>query len=142
MGKFTTLDKASLTQTWSLEERSALAHFMEKKEVKTGDPLFVARSKERGLFIVDSGLVRLNYENLSQQLKPGDSFGELSLIYPTQKLASADALQNSELIFLSFENWTTMRKVAPLVSLKLMESICAKFAQQLNEMIPPPKLFS
>jgi CRP-like cAMP-binding protein len=141
MGKFTTLDKAKLTENWAIEERSAFAHFLERKEYQEGESIFLPRSKDRSLFMVETGLVRINYENLSLQLKEGDSFGELSLIFPSQKLAGADALQNSNLLFLSYKNWLDMKKVAPSVSLKLMESICHKLGEQLNEMIPPPKLF-
>ena len=142
MGKFTALDLCPLTKPFSIEERSALAHFLEKRDLKDGDPVIVNRSKERALYIVDSGAIKVSFENMSLELKPGDSFGELSLIFPTQKLISGIAAKDSVLWMLTFDRWTEMRKVAPAISLRLLEAITQKLSVLLNNTVPPPRLFS
>lgn len=139
-GKFTTLEKASLTQSWSLEERSALAHFLKSKSFREGESVFLSRSKDRGMFFIGSGLIQIQHETSVANLKDGDSFGELSLVFSSQKLITATSLKATETWFLSVDQWHDLRKVAPVVSLKLLESICQKFAGILNGAVPPPRV--
>jgi len=75
-------------------------------------------------------------------LKEGDSFGELSLILPTQKRATATAIQQSTLWTLTLESYAQLKMVAPIISLKLIEAISQKLGRTLNEMVTPPKLFA
>lgn len=139
-GKFTTLERALLTKDWSLEERTALAHFLKIRDYAEGDTVFLARSKDRGLFIVSSGQIQIQSETALLQLRDGDSFGELSLLFSSQKLVSIAVLKPSQLLFLSLDQWHDMRRISPVISLKLIESICQKFAGMLNSMVPPPKV--
>jgi CRP-like cAMP-binding protein len=139
VGKFTSLEKAVLTKDWTLEERTALAHFLKPKEYRESETIFLARSKDRGLFIVGSGIIQIQFDATSVSLKEGDSFGELSLIFASNKLVTAMALKPSQLWFLSIDQWHDLRKISPVISLKLIESICQKFAGMLNNAVPPPK---
>ena len=142
MGKFNTLDQADLTRLWTVKERAALAYYLEPKAWTKGETFYEARSKERRLFIVESGCIRVSMEASAVDFKSGDSFGELSLIQPTIKLSSALALEDSKTWMLSYDKWVELKDTAPTVASQLIEGITSKLAKLINDMIPPTELFS
>ncbi len=142
MGKFTTLDKSALTKDWPLDERSALAHFLEEVKLAEGQSIFAPLDTDRGLYFFESGSVRLMIENQILDLKEGETFGELSLVSSNAKLISAISVRESTLWYLSFEAYAQLKKAAPVVSLRLAESILQKLSLTLGQMLPPPKTSS
>lgn len=147
MGKFTALERNALTQAWSLEERAALAYFLEEKKMKSGSLVSWHASEkdsngksEKCLYFIDSGSVRITYETVSVELHDNDSFGELSLIADTKKIAPVMATKDCTLWVLSAEKWSEMKKGAPSITLKLLEAIVQKFARLLNETSSPRAL--
>lgn len=142
MGKFRLLERAQLTKNWLLEETSALAHFLSERKVREGDPIFLRQSKDRGLYFIESGLVKMQYEALSVDLKDGDSFGELSLFEESQKPISATAAHDCTLWVLTMDNFMEMKAVTPPVAVKLMEAICIKIAKSLSVFSLPSRILS
>lgn len=142
MGKFSSLEKSSLTKAWSIEERTALAHFLKEKRLTEGEIIFPNQGKDRDLYFVDSGQIKITYENISILLKEGDSFGELSLLQGSSKLVTALAASDASLWVLSLENWEDLRRAVPAVALKLSESINQKLATLLSSVTPPARFFA
>lgn len=141
MGKFRSLEKSLLASSWSLEERAALAFFLEERRFNEGDPVFNRMAKEAALYLVEQGGVRLQYEQYSVDLKEGASFGELSLFQETTKLVTATALGNCIVWILTKEKYEELRKNTPSVAVKLMESIIQKMGKVVSEALMPPRIF-
>jgi CRP-like cAMP-binding protein len=137
MGKFASLEKASLTKDWNLEERSALGHFLQEMKMAEKETIFTSKSEDRVLYIIESGKVRLAYENTEIDLTEGDSFGELSLLQSSPKLPGAIALTPCIFWTLTFEKWEDMKRAAPVISLKLVEGICQKMVGLLSHNFQP-----
>lgn len=140
MGKFSTLEKSRLTKSWSLKERAALAHFLERQNLKKDEHLFYEQTQERKLYFLDSGLMKIQCGNISIELHPGASIGELSLLSTTQKQTSAIALEDCVFWVLTEEQWAKIKSQQPTIAYKLVESINQKFAELLNNSVPPPKI--
>ncbi len=139
MGKFVALERAILTKNWPIEERSALAHYLKHHHIAEGDPVFVKGSKDRGLYLIEAGTIRIQYENLNVDLKEGDSFGELSLLEETPKVVSATAGQVTDLWVLTDENFQEMKRLTPAVAVLLVESIAKKLIYQIANFKPPQR---
>jgi len=142
MGKFRALERAQLTKDWLLEEITALAHFLTERKVVEGDPIFLKQSKDRGLYFIETGIVRIQYEGLSVDLREGDSFGELSLFDENQKPVSTTAAQSCSLWVLTMDNLMEMKATTPSVAVKLMESICGKIAKSLSVFTVPTRIIT
>jgi CRP-like cAMP-binding protein len=142
MGKFRALERADLTRQWTVEERAALAFFMEERKVPEGDPIFLKQSQDRCLYLVESGLVKIQYEQFSIDLKEGATFGELSLSQATPKMVTATAGPSCHLWCLSLESFTEMQKTSPLVALKLVYAIQEKVGRLVSESMMPPRILS
>ncbi len=140
MGKFASLAQAELTKNWPVEERAALAHFLEAKSFKNGDHIFDSKDEEIGLYIIESGLIKISFEHISTDLKAGESFGEFSLLQTNPKRVSAVAVRASDVWVLSSQQWSDLRRHTPVVALHLMESMCKKLSNLLAETQVPPKM--
>lgn len=142
MGKFITLERAELTKNWRLEERSALAHFLVERKIQEGDPLSLKNSRDRGLHLIELGLVRVQYENFSVELREGDSFGEFSLFEEIQKPTAMVASTMVHLWVLPLEAFQEMKHTTPAVAVLLMESIVHKLIKRLVNFSMPPRILS
>lgn len=140
MGKFTSLEKCVLTKSWDLEDRAALAHFLEKQNLKKGEHLFFEKSLERKLYILDEGEIQLEAFGQSVILGPGSSLGELSLIRETEKRVTARASQNCQFWVITEIRWREIQSQMPELARKLSVSILKKFAQLMEGGVSPPSL--
>ncbi len=144
MGKFSALEKNELTQNWTLEERTALAHFLETREVEKNKEIISRQTKEeakeRGVYFLEAGKVLMKVETSSVTVSAGVSFGEYSLVSDHKKQVMALATSPVTLHFLSLERWEELKRVTPLVGMKLLEAIVAKTAKLLSDAPSPPKV--
>lgn len=139
MGKFTALEKADLTKDWSIEEKSALGHFLTELKLGEKEGLFSTKSEGRVLYLIESGKVRLASDYAEVDLDEGESLGELSIIHGSPKLSGAITLTPCVFWILTLDKWEDMKKAAPVISLKLIERICEKMAKLLSHSYEPPK---
>lgn len=137
MGKFSALEKANLTSNWTLEERSALGHFLEEKQFSTNQTLLSRKSEDRMLFLIERGQVRFAMEGAEIDLHEGESFGELSLVQTTSRITTAIALKETHVWVLRLDKWEDMKRAAPLIALKLLEAICQKMGALLGQPLNP-----
>ena len=90
----------------------------------------------KGLFIVESGAVKLYKESMDAKehvlhiAMPGDPFGEAALFLRTGYPASASAVRNSDLILLRRDEFLRLLMERPEVSFRLMASM-ATWAHRL-----------
>jgi CRP-like cAMP-binding protein len=139
MGKFVTLDTCRMLQNWSLDERSALAHFLETRSYEANESLIDRTSRTAELLFIASGKIKLSAETYSLEISEGASIGELSLINPSQKRVSATAITPVTAYVLSAQRWLEMKRNTPSVAVKLMESILKKVSDELGSFELPPK---
>jgi CRP-like cAMP-binding protein len=139
MGKFVTLDACQMLQDWSLDERSALAHFLEHRSYDANATLIDRSSKASELLFIASGKVKLSAETYSIEILQGATIGELSLMNPTQKRISAIAITPVDAYVLSSQRWLEMKRNTPSVAVRLMESILKKVSNELGSFELPPK---
>ena len=130
MGKFSTLEKAELTNAWTVEERSALAHFLEQILIEKDHEINHHRP---GLIFIGSGAVGINFQNEKITLKAGNTFEELSLFSSETKETQLKALEDTTLWILSPEKWEELRQISPIVSIKLLEALTKKFIDKLQK---------
>lgn len=139
MGRFVTLDACEILQDWTLDERSALAHFLEPRSYEINSTLIDRTSKIAELILIASGRVKLSAEAYSIEISQGATLGELSLIHPTQKRVSAIALTPVEAYALNAQRWLELKRNTPSIAVKLMESILKKVSHELGSFELPPK---
>lgn len=139
MGKFLTLENARLLNSWTLDEKSALAYFLKAKSFKAGEIIFDRLSKGSQLVFVSSGTVKLSAENYSFEVSEGSSFGELSLVQDVPKRVSATASSDVEVLSLDGHQWIELKRNAPSVAVKLLESIINKVSREIANFELPGK---
>lgn len=129
MGKFSALEQAVLTSKWTLEERSALGHFLEPLELKKSQEV---TDLKNGLVFVGSGSINVAFQTEVLKLKSGSSFRELSLFSSEQKKVRLVANDDTTLWILTNEKWDELRQISPVVSIKLLEGITKKLTDELH----------
>jgi CRP-like cAMP-binding protein len=136
MGKFSALERCQLTKSWTLEEKAGLGHFLKEKILARGEKLFLETS-HRALGIVEAGTVEFLTKDSKKSvvINPGESFGDFSLVSKNPKVLQAKAAENLVYWELSAEDWQDLRKSAPSVALRLLESIVSKAAKLASEIV-------
>ncbi len=114
MGKFSCLEHCSLTKTWSLEERAALAHFLQEVDIKTQTDL----PELQGLMILDSAEME---DSASFSFAKGDIVGFFGMLKNTKDLTSLSLKKPGTLWHLKTDDWYELKIVSPAVALQLME---------------------
>ncbi|TVQ79037.1 MAG: cyclic nucleotide-binding domain-containing protein [Bradymonadales bacterium] len=142
MGRFTSLESSELCKDWRLEDRAALAQFLEKQELKAGEHLFFEKSVEQKLYFIDSGRLKIQFGSYHTELGPGESLGELSLVAKQEKQITATALDLCLFWVITEGAWSRMKHEAPEVATRLLESIQMKYARLLSSNVAPPQLSS
>lgn len=142
MGKFSVLEQSKLTSAWSLEERSALAHFMERQSLKKAEYLFFEKSSERQLYFIDEGELQVEACGTKITLGPGSSVGEISLFRETKKRVSASALSNCKFWVITQDSWKRFSSQAPELAQKFELAVFDKLADLIDLGSVPPKVAS
>ena len=140
MGKFTSLENCRLTRDWKIEERAALAHYLEKQDLTKNEPLFIEDHSERKLYIIDSGLISVSLGFVTIEMGPGQSLGELSLFQDTKKKTTATALEDCSFWVLTLERWELVKQEVPEIAAKLTQCINQKMANLLEVSQLPPRV--
>ena len=127
-----TLRAAPLFSALDEQERGSLAKRAVLRKYAAGDFLFSEGEPCQGLFIVVSGAVRIfktSAQGREQVLAfegPGSSIAELPVFDGGPYPASAAAVQNSELVFLSRADFRAICLENPEVSLKVLQVVGAR----------------
>lgn len=114
----------------------ALGRITCMRKFPAGAPIFVENMVAEGLFIVSSGVVQIairapdGREQVLDQLAPGDTFGELSLINRGRRLVTATAQTDCELLELQRREFAKFQKQKPQASLKLMINVVNQFGRR------------
>ena len=111
------------------DERGVLAQSVHNRTVPAGEVLFRAGEPGDSMFIVESGSIELFVkDNVGQKIvlhtaKPGDFFGELSLIDGGSRTASACATEAASLVVLDREDLLQLFEKRPEAALDLLTAM-------------------
>lgn len=125
---------ASLTE----QEMHALAARVSKKYFQKGEQLFGEGDSCTGLFLVTSGKIRifkLSHAGREQVLAvegPGSSFAELPVFDGGNYPASASALENAEVLFISRKEFQNFCREHPEVGLKVIAVVGARLRRLIG----------
>jgi CRP/FNR family transcriptional regulator len=119
---------ASLTE----QEMHALATRVSKKRFQRGELLFGEGDSCTGLFLVASGKIRIfklspaGREQVLAVEEPGSSFAELPVFDGGNYPASASALEDAEVLFISRKDFQNFCREHPEVALKVLAVVGAR----------------
>ena len=117
------------------EERSALADLLDEASYAKDQMIFEAGDPSGKMFVVCSGTVELStVDKLGQKIvlieaRPGDLFGELSLLDAGPRSASARVVEDAELLVLGRDELLHFLRQKPEAALDMM----ATMARRLRE---------
>jgi CRP/FNR family transcriptional regulator len=123
------LRKAPLFASLTEQEMHALATRVSKKHFQQGELLFGEGDSCTGLFVVTTGKVRLfklspaGREQVLAVRGPGSSFGEPAIFDGSNYPASASALEDAEVFFISREDFQNFCREHPDVALKVIAEV-------------------
>ncbi len=107
------------------------------RSIPAGTPIFVESMVAESLFVVNTGEVLLSIkspdgrDHTLDRLGPGDSFGELSLLIGGQRLVTASAETDCELLEIPRGGFVRLQKQKPQTCLKLMINIVKLFGKKV-----------
>lgn len=125
----TVLRKSALFATLTEQEMHALTARVSKKRFQRGELLFGEGDSCKGLFLVASGKIRIfklsaaGREQVLAVEGPGSSFAELPVFDGGNYPASASALEDAEVLFISRKDFQTFCREHPEVALKVLAAV-------------------
>jgi CRP/FNR family cyclic AMP-dependent transcriptional regulator len=129
---FKALKAGSLFATLTDAEMEFLARRTRSRSVSTGELLFSEGDPCAGLFLIASGRVRIfktsasGREHVLAIEGPGSSIAELPVFDGGNYPASAAAVEPSELVFISRQDFRTMCLENPEIALKVLQVVGAR----------------
>jgi len=108
------------------------------REIPAATPIFVENMVAESLFVLRSGAVQLSIKSPDgrdqplDRLTPGDSFGELSLLIGGQRMLTATAEIDCELLEIPRRDFAKLQKQKPQTCLKLMINIVGAFGKRVG----------
>ena len=117
-----------------------IAKIMRQVSVKKGEPLFKEKDDTKGLWLIQSGRIeisRVTADGWRQTLVvlPSDHFfGELSILENRKHVASAVALEDTELLLLPKEDFEKMMGEDCALALNIVKRIAIVMSKNLRRM--------
>jgi len=108
-----------------------------ERSISRDTPIFVQNMVAESMFVVKMGVVHLSFktkdghDKVLEKLAPGDVFGELSLIIGGQRMVTASAGTDCELLEITRRDFAKLQKQKPQACLKLMLNIVNQFGAKL-----------
>jgi len=139
------IDKSILSEIEHLQdlgddERAALAERMELLAFHPGDSVFEFGDQGHAMYIVRSGEVEIYVKNdqgekiVLEVSRPGDIFGEISLLDDGPRTASVGAITDVELLRLDRQHFEDYVRIYPPAALNLL-SVVARRLRKSDELI-------
>jgi CRP/FNR family cyclic AMP-dependent transcriptional regulator len=128
---FTGLDAATLEQ---------LASISEVRPFAAGQAIFTEGEADASLFIVISGVVKIDkqvnaeQQQTLQQLKEGEFFGEISFVRGGEHIATAQAVHDAEVLLIRRTEFDKLAARNPAVGYKIMLRMAGQMATLLRNM--------
>ncbi len=121
--------------TWHHETESAMTDFTKYKvSYKKGDRIFATGDPGETMYIVHSGRIRIFKPVQSQEIElavfeKGDFFGEMAMFEHLPRSASAEAIEDTELLSIDPSTFADMIRANPEIAIRMMR----KYSIRLRE---------
>lgn len=135
-----TLAKIRLFNDFNLNEIASMAGCMKTKTIPISTMICSEGEIGSEFFVIISGSVRVLKKDKEKKdhelstLKPGDCFGEMSLIDMQPRSASVQALEETNLAFLTHERFYQMKTDMPEIYLHILLNLAKEFSSRLRTM--------
>jgi CRP/FNR family cyclic AMP-dependent transcriptional regulator len=123
------LSQIQLFAQLDADERTVLAQVMSHRTITATEHLFRAGDPGDSMFIVEQGAIELYVTDTTGQkillhtAKPGDFFGELSLLDGGSRTASAKALEDTRMLVLDREDLLQLFRKRPDAALDMLAAM-------------------
>lgn len=138
--KIAVLRQVSLFAGLDEQTLAQLASIAELRSFTVGQTVFTEGEADAALFIVMSGIVRIDKQvNAEQQqtlhqLKAGEFFGEISFVRGGEHIASAQAVQDAEVLLIRRTEFDKLAARNPAVGYKIILRMAGQMATLLRNM--------
>jgi len=126
------LKNVSLFQNLTNDQLSFIGQYCSRAFIKAGTVLFREKEVGNDFFIVVSGSVKIytatgsGEEKILSVFHNGDSFGELALIDGKPRSATAQTVEDSDLLVLSKQNFLGILSAKFDITLSIMQELCQR----------------
>jgi CRP-like cAMP-binding protein len=119
---------------------SKIAMITKQVSVKKGDQLFKEKDETKGLWLVHTGKIEISritadgWRQTLVVLPAGQFFGELSILENRKHVASATALEDTELLLIPKEDFDNLVQKDCVLALKLVMKLAIAMSKNLRRM--------
>ncbi len=117
-----------------------LASISERRTYKTGQSVFTEGQADTSLFVVISGVIKIDKQvNAEQQqtlhqFKEGEFFGEISFVRGGEHIATAQAVHDAEVLLIRRTEFDKLALRNPMVGYRIMLRMAGRMATLLRDM--------
>lgn len=117
-----------------------IANITQQFVIKKGEQLFKEKDETKGLWMIQSGKIEISrmtadgWRQTLVVLPAGHFFGELSILENRKHVASATALEDSQLLLIPKEEFTNLVEKDCALALKLVIKIAIVMSKNLRRM--------
>lgn len=132
------LKQQSLFSDIDSEGLEKLSKIVKKLSLKKGEQLFKEKDDTRGVYLLHSGKIeisRVTADGWRQTLTvvtPGDFFGELSILEKRHHVASAVAVEDSELFLIPKEEFERLVEEETKLACYILKKIAMEMSKKLR----------
>lgn len=115
------------------EQMTVLTPLLKRKTVGGGGTIFIENMRGESLYMIEQGKVRISRmlgegdEQVMAVLGPSDVFGEMAVFSPGERAASARAVEDTELLTLSRNDYEHLAQTDPSLCLQLTRNLVNLF---------------
>jgi len=126
------LKRIALFSDLSDSELDRVFRLMEEKSYSRGEIILNQEDEGDSMFVIIKGRVKIflmaedGREVILSIMKPGDFFGEMSLLDGKPRSASASALEPSDLLVLKRDGFASVITASPGIALKIMSEMSGR----------------
>jgi len=119
---------------------SKIAKITRQVSIKKGEPLFKEKDDTKGLWLIQSGKIEISrvtadgWRQTLVVLTAGHFFGELSILENRKHVASAVALEDTELLLLPKQDFDKMMEEDCALALHIVKRIAIVMSKNLRRM--------
>lgn len=122
------------------EGLNKISKIIKKYSLKKGEQLFKEKDETKGLWLIHSGKIEISrvtadgWRQTLAVLTPGHFFGELSIIENRRHVASAIALEETELLLLPKEDFERLFEEDMALACNIIKRIAIVMSKNLRRM--------
>jgi CRP/FNR family cyclic AMP-dependent transcriptional regulator len=138
MAKIKALKETELFKDLTDKEIAVISQVVTEKTMPKNTPLFVENMLGESLFIIKSGSVQVSkvIPEIGEQnllvLGHGDFFGEMALLNGGARMVSAKAVEETELLIITRDDFKGLLDKEPASCLKFLQGIIAVFINRIR----------